>query len=267
MQIAQSPFKAQLAKKTAALTPLKEITREVIATGRQSVVLAEGDNHVLLVTPYLVAKQNLELLRKLNTRTCPFACPQLVALNANLGELINPLNPDKARNFTKKQFSIMYPKIWYDNVVYQLPRFDGTLEDLKEYSEESINQLNKTLTESLTFLHKNGLTHNDLSLKNIFYSGQHPHLQFHLGDFGSVTKNSKITHETLRLKDFMRLGRVVAQAQKILERKRKSSIEKEKLNQLIYNYGNSRKRKRLDQETPDIIEPAPKRVARKLHFL
>lgn len=215
-----SPFKKSLQVKVAKLEPLEKIHREVVAAGQQSLVLTEGHHHVLLATRYLVAKNNVQYLQKLDPATCPFALPSLVAFNVDLAALIDPLKPNKTRGYIKRHYTI-YPELWCNNVIYKMPRYPGTLMDLKKirFNEISIEHLNKTIQASLKFLHDNDLTHNDISAKNIFYSGQHPTLQFHLGDFGSITLNSKTTHELKRQKDMQRLKRVVEEAHRILKAK------------------------------------------------
>jgi hypothetical protein len=217
--VINSPVKKQIAERAGKLMPLIKRKHPIVGVGAQSVVLANGHNEVYVITRTTVA-QNIELLRDLPSDPSLFSVPRVVGINEDLAKLISPQSPDKTKKQVSKQYHINYPQLWMSNIVYVLPRYDGTLEDLKglRFNEDSIIALQETLSKALTVLHTHGLSHNDVSLRNIFYKGQAPHLQFFLGDFGSVTKNSENHHENCA-KDFLRLQRVTDKAREILARK------------------------------------------------
>lgn len=220
-----SPTKAQLQSKATTLPPIERKPRETVGQGDQSLILANGHNKVLMVTRYIVAKK-IELLRTkvaLDQRSKDLAIPEFVGMNENLASLIDPDNPEKAKKRFKYSNNILPTEIWTTNIVYQLPRYEGSLEDCKgqlRYKEDSIEQLETYLYNVIDLLHEHHLTHNDISLKNIFYSGTYPNLNFHLGDFGSLTENSSVKHQKKCEADESKIAYVINQLKQILENKR-----------------------------------------------
>ncbi|MBI2792423.1 MAG: hypothetical protein HYX61_10740 [Gammaproteobacteria bacterium] len=220
-----SPTKAQLQSKAMTLPPIERKPRETVGQGDQSLILANGHNKVLVVTRYMVAKK-IELLRTkvaLDQRSKGLAIPEFVGMNENLANLIDPDNPQKAKKSFKYSSNILPTEIWSTNIVYELPRYEGSLEDCKgvlRYKEDSIEQLETYLYNVIDLLHEHNLTHNDISLKNIFYSGTYPHLEFHLGDFGSLTENSPAKHQKKCEADDSKIVYVINQLKQILENKR-----------------------------------------------
>jgi|GEM_PF-6421228 len=215
-----SPIKQQIAKRAGQLRSITQRQRDIIGCGSQSVVLANGHNEVYVVTRTIVAK-NIELLRDLPEDPALFSIPKVVGINEDLVKLISGNAPLKTKKRLSKQYDINPPQLWNSNIIYSLPRYDGTLEDLKiiRFNEESIKTLRETLYQALTLLHDNGLSHNDISLRNIFYKGQHPHIKFFLGDFGKLTKNDDASHDKKCGKDLMRLERVIVKVRETLARK------------------------------------------------
>jgi hypothetical protein len=220
-----SPTKSALLTKATTLPPLERKPRNTIGQGAQSLILANGHNKVLMVTRYTVAKK-IELLRAKvahDQRSKSLAIPEFVGMNENLASLIDPDNPGKAKKSFKYSGNILPAEIWSTNIVYELPRYEGSLEDCKgglRYKEDSIEKLEIYLYDVMDLLHEHNLTHNDICLKNIFYSGTYPHLEFHLGDFGSLTENSSVQHQKKREADDSKITYVINQLKKILEKKR-----------------------------------------------
>lgn len=215
-----SPFKQALANRVGKLETLDKKKREIIGCGAQSVVLANSHKEVYVVTRTVVAK-SIELLKDLPERPTLFAVPKVVGINIELAGLISTEAPEKTKKEIRKIHDINPSQLWNRNIVYSLPRYDGTLEDLNtlRFSKDSVKTLRSTLQEALTFLHDNGLTHNDIALRNVFYKGQSPHLTFFLGDFGKVTKNDENSHGTKCAKDLMRLNLLIDKVYKTLEHK------------------------------------------------
>lgn len=217
--------KRQILQNIGPLVGLSKKKRAILASGAQSVVLIESHKEVLLVTKWSSAS-NIERLHGLDLKGQPFVKPKIVGLDVDLAKLISPKAPKEAKKLAKEMAEVDR-KLWTNNVVYLLPRYDGTLQDLPtiRFKDAQITALESTLTAALTFLHQQKLTHNDIALKNIFYKGENPHLQFFLGDFGSLSKNPKGTHERKCAEDFARVRRVISQAKKILEDKEKTRIK------------------------------------------
>lgn len=237
-----SPAKRQIANRAGHLDPIIQRQREVIGCGAQSLVLANGHNQVYTVTRTTIA-QNIELLREVPEDPNLFSIPKVVGINQDLAKLISPDAPEKTKKRISKIYEINPPQLWVSNIVYELPRYDGTLEDLKKirFNEASIKTLQETLQSALTLLHDHGLSHNDISLRNVFYKGQLPHLKFFLGDFGSLTKNTEANHETKCGKDLMRLQRVIDKAKEILASKEKYTNKKKQIiRSLLPQFNHSR---------------------------
>jgi len=215
-----SPFKQKLVERSGPFSSLEKRNRNVFACGAQSLVLTEGLQHVLVITQTSVAK-NIELLRDVPDDETLFSKPKVVGINVDVGELLDPDSPLKAKNNIKKNHGISYPHLLTKNVVYLLPRYDGTLEDLSaiRFQQHNIDDLNRTLNKALKVLHQHNITHNDLSLKNIFYKGQYPNIEFFLGDFGSLTNNEPKKHAVKCATDLSRLKRLIDKAQQILGKK------------------------------------------------
>lgn len=221
-----SPIKRLIAQNAGRLRSLPKKKREILAGGSESVVLVDAHKTVLLVTRKIAAK-NIELLHGLILDEQPFVKPKIVAIDADLVKLMNPDNPELAKRSAKEKGAVFYPELWKKNVVYSLPRYDGTLLDLAQlrFKEKNIEALEAMLTQALTFLHQQQLTHNDLALKNIFYKGEYPHLQFYLGDFGSLSKNTEKNHSLKCANDFKRMRRVIDNLKRILAYKVKKRSE------------------------------------------
>lgn len=206
-----------LVANAGTLSPLLKIQRQILAGGSESVVLIDGDDVLLVTRKHL--GMNIEFLHGLPLDDQPFVKPKIVAIDADLASLIDPDSKPRAKRIAKERSAVFYPELWTKNVVYRLPRYDGTLEDLKSVSfkETDIQNLEKILTKALKFLHTHGLTHNDIALKNIFYKGEYPDLHFYLGDFGSLSKNDENAHNLKKQLDLARLTHVVGKVKAILE--------------------------------------------------
>ncbi len=235
--LSHSPTKAKLAESAQKLPPPSPRKRAIVGTGDQSVVLDNGHKEVLVVTRYQVAKK-FELLREAFDpvpKNLPFHIPKLAAMNKPIAKLQDPNISKMNEKFYRKHYSI-YGNLLEDNVVFKLPRYDGTLEDLyqKRFNELIIAKLQKTLTESLALLHEKGITHNDLSPKNIYYIGEHPKTIFYLGDFGSITLNDPHVHDKACRKDFSKMNAVLSQ----MENRLKTHIGKD----IYFVYGSAKKK-------------------------
>lgn len=219
-KIGAKTIKHRLAANAGTLCALPQRVRPILAVGSESVVLIDSEDSVLLIMRKHVAI-NIELLHGLSLDAQPFVKPKIVAIDADLALLMIPHSKAQAKRVAKVQGAVFYPELWTKNVVYSLPRYDGTLEDLSRisFSEVNIIALEKMLTTALTFLHEHNLTHNDIALKNIFYKGKSPDLQFYLGDFGSLSKKSSKTHAMNCQRDFARVAHVIEKVKKILEHK------------------------------------------------
>lgn len=215
-----SPFKQKLVARSGPFANLEKCKRNVLACGAQSLVLGAG-SEALVVTMTQIAER-IELLHDLPVDETLFSKPKIVGINVDVATLIDPENPSKAKKSISKSHTIYYPQLWNKNIIYTLPRYDGTLEDLvgMYYTTRNITQLEKMLSRALKLLHNHHLTHNDLSLRNIFYKGSHPDIQFFLGDFGSLSKNVGKVHDQKVQKDLTRCNRIIAKAKEILEQKK-----------------------------------------------
>ncbi|MGE3318900.1 MAG: hypothetical protein AB7I18_06350 [Candidatus Berkiella sp.] len=220
-----SPFKQKLIERSGPFADLENRKRNVLACGAQSLVLDAG-KQVLVATMTQVAER-IELLHELPVDETLFSKPKIVGINVDVATLIDPANPSKAKKDISKTLTIYYPQLWNKNIIYTLPRYDGTLEDLVTiyYTARTITVLEKMLYRALKLLHDHHLTHNDLSLRNIFYKGKHPDIQFFLGDFGSLSKNVGKVHEQRAQKDLARCKRIIAKAKEVLAHKKSNDAK------------------------------------------
>jgi len=154
-----------------------------------------------------------------------------------------------------------------------MPRFAGTCENLIStgFKEDSIAHLESRLSETLQLLHAKRLTHNDIALRNIFYTGTYPHLQFYLGDFGSSSFNTRLAHVQKSAEDLKTCQHVVGNAKKILSNKSQETPEKlRQLHKMLPVFAQIRRRKlglsprKLPVRTPEERVPSP--IAKKLIF-
>lgn len=216
------PTKERLIKEAAARTPPSPRERRIIGTGDQCVVLEQGHHEVYVVTRFQIAKKFEILKEKFNLmpEDLPFHIPEFVNVNQPLAKLHAPKANARNQKFFKRQYDI-YGQLLEENCIYKLPRYSGTLEDVfKRYKQATIDLLRARLTRALTLLHEKGLTHNDLSAKNIFFNGAYPDIQFYLGDFGSLTENTNPkTHEKNCAKDWSKLTSILGNMQKKLDQK------------------------------------------------
>ncbi len=213
-------IKQQLVANAGTLHALPQRVRPILAGGSESVVLEDGEDSVLLIMRKHVAI-NIELLHGLSLENQPFVKPKIVAIDTDLALLMEPHSKAHAKRVAKERAAVFYPELWTKNAVFSLPRYDGTLENLRSirFSAACIENLEKTLTKALTFLHDHDLSHNDIAMKNIFYKGEYPDLKFYLGDFGSLSKNTNTTHTNKCQMDLARVAHVIAKAKSILEHK------------------------------------------------
>lgn len=187
--------------------------REIIGCGDQCLVFENGHKEVYIVTRYLIAKR-FELLNSIFGRyngELHFHIPDFVTANFPLTQLHSPKMTAQNKSFFKKQYDI-YAPLLNDNCIYKMPRYDGTLNDYlirERLSESAINLLQNTIQTALKELHLRNITHNDLSRKNIYYTGDYPNVKFFLGDFGSISQNEKKDHEKLAAKDLAKLSDIV----------------------------------------------------------
>lgn len=270
-------IKQLLVANAGVLSSLPEMVRPILAGGSESVVLIDGDegNEVLLVTRKHLGK-NIELLHGLPLAGQPFVKPRIVAIDADLALLMDPKAKARARKIAKEQGAVFYPELWSTNVVYSLPRYDGTLEDLKSlaFTETCIKNLEMRLTKALKFLHAHGITHNDIAMKNIFYKGKYPDLQFYLGDFGGLSKNTKSMHELKCRLDNLRMAHVIEKVKEILAYKNKIRKKHDDSSQKHLRMYNNRLRARLGISpiksptpiVPEKMTPKTKMIAKKLGF-
>lgn len=259
--MAKNPVMRRLSANAGTLSPLPKIQRQILAGGSESVVLIDGESDVLLVTRKLVAK-NIELLHGLSLAKQPFVKPQIVGIDADLALLINPDSKASGKRLAKDQGAVFYSELWTKNVVYRLPRYDGTLENLKSmsFNEASILKLEITLEKAITFLHDHGLTHNDIAMKNIFYNGKAPNLEFYLGDFGSLSKNTSKTHEKKCQLDFERVAHIIRKAKEILEHKNKIRKKHNQPSQMFLPSFTNRLRARIGLSPIKLPTPESKKV-------
>jgi hypothetical protein len=204
-----------------------------LAAGSQSIVLKDGHNQVLLVAPYRSAT-NIELLRKNFQKSAdlPFHLPELVALNRPLNELIHPHNASFGGELKTSLMTSINTGIWQNNVVYRLPRYENNLEALKNirFKAETIVQIQNDISKALETLHSKDLTHNDIALRNIFYTGSLPNFKFYLGDFGSVKQSKRTTQGSPQKDlDFHKLNLVIKKLEEILKTKTPSPKKRQPL--------------------------------------
>ncbi len=215
-----SPGKNNLILAAQKLPQLEQKKREIISFGAQSLIISDGHRHVLLVTRYTVAKK-IELLKsKIDPqKNSLIEIPELVGTDSNILLLLasNP-NPSKRElNAIKKSLGLPSPELLTQNIVYRLPRHDGNLEMLNKirFKDDSIIKLEETLYSTIDELHDAGLTHGDISKRNILVSGEYPDLTFRLCDWGSIEKISDATQD----KDFRHIARVIGQVKEMLAKK------------------------------------------------
>ncbi len=204
--------------------------RAFLGAGSQSVALEDGHKKILLVVPLSAAKgielfiKTFSTLSLAKQRDLPFELPTLVGINQPLHELMN-LASDKSLTHAKGTYlANIQSKIitGSENVVYQLTRCDGSLEDFREktrFKSNSIDEIQKQISTALTILHNQKLAHGDVALRNIFYTGTYPNFKFYLGDFGSVKPLSadKKNHPEMA-KDKENLNYAIKQLQEKLKR-------------------------------------------------
>lgn len=228
-------------------SPIKKKPYEIIGSGSQSIVLEKNHHRVFIVTGMQVSQRIALLHKKLSASTpLSIAIPIPVAQNIDLGSLVNPDHPANGMKTIKQHIPTLYRTLQKENTVYELPRYAGTLENLKtiRFKAPSIQVLEKTLHAALRLLHQHNLTHNDLSLKNIFYSGVFPDLAFHLGDFGSLTENSNPKKHAKKCSaDFRRLNKIIADATSILKDKYTPLPYSDYSTQFMPNFENKRREK------------------------
>lgn len=183
-----------LEKSKSLLPPLSKKKYPHFAIGSQSIVLQNEPHHVLIITSHSTA-QKIEIVRSTlidEKFKANLAIPTLVGINESISQLLVPNNPHK-----KQDYKTCRQNILTHNIVYELPKYDGTLDDLlkKQFEEDSIENLKNTLTKALKYLHDNGITHGDIAKRNIFYTGTYPDFKFFLADFGSVSNERKTFQE------------------------------------------------------------------------
>lgn len=254
----------------ATIPPYPEArTREIIGIGNQSIVLANGHKKVLVITRRSVA-DNIELLRsvcKPGTYDANLLeIPQYVASNVDLAWLMNPKHPEVARKNCKEQFKVVYHRLWTENVVYEMPRYDGTLEDLKNirFKEDSLTTLESTMRKTLAIFHKRKLSHNDVAERNIFFKGTYPNLQFYLGDFGSVSQNDAKTHKRKSSVDLNRLQRVMDKENETLKKKYHSPSGKSQYLQINFPSLTKNHWEKIGRSPEKIAASNPKKNSRSL---
>lgn len=217
------------------LSSIEEITvpnrkRPFLAAGSQCVALEDGHKKVLLVAP-LEAAKGIELVNKsfsklsvAKKQSLPFELPNLIGRNKPLHKLMN-LSSDKSLTHAKGTYlANVNPKIitGTENVIYELTRYDGTLEDFREntrFKSDSVDQILKEISNALNILHKQKLSHGDVALRNIFYTGTYPNFKFYLGDFGSAKPLSSNKENYVDItKDKVNLKFAITQLQEKLKR-------------------------------------------------
>lgn len=223
-------------------------------SGDQSLVLKKGKDQILLATSYGAAK-SIEIVRGCfsnNQSMTSLAIPTLVGIDLNIANLLNPDDPAAALRKIKHELKCQHTKTLTTNIVYELPRFSGTLEDIAElrFKDDSIEELSSSLRLALETLHKQGITHGDLALRNIFYLGTYPDYQFFLGDFGKASQ-TKRTFSKRCLKDIADLERLLETVQKTVRDKYNNSNKRQYIHLMLPSLSNAiRKRKGLSPFVP-----------------
>lgn len=255
----------QLSSKEKLNMPKRK--RPYLGAGAYSVALENGHKKILLVTPLSAAK-GIELVKKSFARVSkaerqnwPFELPNLVEINKPLHLLMN-LASDQSLNHAKGTYlANVSSKIinGTENVVYELTRYDGTLEDFKEnirFKQSSVDMVAKIISEALDILHKQNITHGDVALRNIFYTGSYPHFKFYLGDFGSakmMASNSKKKGSPDIEKDKENLNFVIKQLHEKLE---KNPPSPEKKKDILFQF-NAQSKTTSSTTISPTLAPAP----------
>lgn len=258
-------FKEDLEKQLSSKEKLNvsKRKRSFLGAGAYSVALENGHKKILLVTPLSAAK-GIELVKKSFARISktkqqnwPFELPTLVEINKPLHLLMN-LASDQSLNYAKGTYlANVSSKIinGTENVVYELTRYDGTLEDFKEnirFKQSSVDMVKKMISEALDILHKQNVAHGDVALRNIFYTGTYPHFKFYLGDFGSakmITSSSKKNGSPDIVKDKENLNAAIQQLEDKLE---KNPPSPEKKKDILFQFSAQSK-----STSSTTISPAP----------
>ncbi|MBS0287432.1 MAG: hypothetical protein JSR17_09055 [Proteobacteria bacterium] len=222
-----SPTKTNLHRQAAHLPPVERIHRERISGGDQSLILSNGESSVLLVTGYTTAKR-IELLRqKFPQPSALIEIPRLKAVDVDVVSLISTKSDLSSKNYNaiKKSLSLQKPSLLSQNVIYELPRHQGNVDNLGNvyFTKDSIATLEKTLIDTVTLLHSVGLTHNDICPKNVLFSGKPP--VFRLCDWGSITASDPLQEKAKYDADIAKIHRVIEKASTILA-KREEKKEK-----------------------------------------
>ncbi len=255
-----SPTKDKLRKAVADKLPLERKKREEIAKGGQSIILADGHTTVLLVTRTVVAKR-VEILREALANdtqdTSLIEIPTMVGVDVDLMSLMDPDLPELKHAAKKKELNVQFPEIWKKNIVYQLQRHEGNVENLENvrFKEDTIERLEKTLYDSIAILHRNNITHGDICAKNILYSGTYPNFTFRLCDFGSCDVSDPVKDAKKYAADLQKIQRVVQKAKDILTKIRKKH-EQDSLDGKSRPISRSRRTKHLI--------PSPKKSVQKV---
>lgn len=186
-----------LNNKKKTLPQLDKGVYRYFKNGAQCVILEYNDeahgNDVLLITNYDDAKK-IELVRARcdsdQFKSC-LAIPTLKGINENIGHLLNAQDPEDGLRKIRSQSSLNLRNLPNQNIVYSLPKFLGTLENIDSlrFKNDSYEKLREQLHLALEYLHSQRVAHCDISLRNIFYTGEYPNYQFLLGDFGKASDN------------------------------------------------------------------------------
>ncbi len=212
--------KGKLQNTAPQLPPIPAKKREIISSGAQSLVLAESHKEVLLVTTRKTA-ENIALLSN-RVKSALIDVPVHVGDNVSLVTLLTGVaSPDKKLIQATRKKHNLPASLLHKNVVFKMPRYDGSLEMLKtiRFKEDSIRNLKKTLTNTIKLLHNKHLTHNDIVLRNVLYKGEFPNISFRLCDWGSLTASCPIKDSKKFQDDLNKINRIVTKAQEILESK------------------------------------------------
>lgn len=235
-------------------------TRSFLGAGAQSVAIDNGHKKILLVTPLSAAK-GIEHVKKAfaklsatEKQNLPFELPTLVGRNKPLRELMNFATERELKNARVTYLANITPKIinGNENVIYELTRYDGTLEDFRvqkkiRFKHDSIDQIQQRISSALNILHKENIAHGDIAFRNIFYTGTYPHFKFYLGDFGSVKPVSADKNIPLEFeKDKHNLNVIINKLQKQLTDCPPSPIKGKKELLTQYNANTSRTRSKIN---------------------
>lgn len=244
-------LKEEINNQIASKNPyLPKKNRPFVGAGAQCVALEDGHKKILLVAP-LRAAEGIELVKKtfstLSTAEAqefPFEIPTLITQNIPMSELMN-LETEKSYKHAKNTYlANVSSKILNgtENVIYELTRYDGTLEDFRKnvrFKSDSIVQIEDAISKALAIFHKHNLSHGDVALRNIFYTGKYPHFKFYLGDFGSVKTLSSEIHDCREIqKDLSDLQYAIKQLQEKLKSKTPSP---DKRRALLYQFDDQKK--------------------------